>query len=206
MFTARRIGLCVVLTVVCLASIIWIDVPLAHYVAAHATPEVRSAAFFFQKVGESQWVLGYSLLVTLVAWRGARSLARRHAALFTAVAASGIAANIIKVIVCRPRPPMLLNHGITNPQWFGFIVDWQWNSFPSGHATTGIAIALAGSYVWPQLRWLMWGLGLAIVFARIANNAHYASDVVGGVVVGMVVWFITENSLCRDHIRSRHNE
>jgi membrane-associated phospholipid phosphatase len=66
-------------------------------------------------------------------------------------------------------------------------MEYLWNSFPSGHATTGLAIAISGSAAWPKLRWLFWPLGIAIAVARMIVDAHYLSDVIAGSVLGAVV-------------------
>jgi undecaprenyl-diphosphatase len=116
-----------------------------------------------------------------------RDVAHRHIEFFLSVAISGIAANIIKVIACRPRPMLMLTEGITQWDPLAFRMEYLWNSFPSGHATTGLAIAISGSAAWPKLRWLFWPLGIAIAVARMIVDAHYLSDVIAGAVLGAVV-------------------
>ncbi|HLP27873.1 MAG TPA: phosphatase PAP2 family protein [Candidatus Didemnitutus sp.] len=135
----------------------------------------------------------------IIAWRSMRSLAHKHLALFASVAISGITANVIKVIACRPRPPLFIERGITEWNFLGFQMDYIWNSFPSGHATTGIAIAISGSYIYPRLRWLFWTIGLAIVFGRVALNAHYLSDVIAGGMLGGFVAMWVERFMQTPH-------
>ncbi len=191
MYPRWQINTLLILAALAIASAAFVDIPLAQFIASHATPWTNDIAHMLEKVGESQWVLGYSIITTVIAWRSWKSLAKRHAALFISVAASGILANIIKVIVCRPRPPLMLDQGAVVPQVFAFIVDWGWNSFPSGHATTGLSIAVAGSVAWPRLWWLMWILGLGIALGRVLYNVHYLSDVIAGSMVGMAVaWWV----------------
>ncbi len=175
-------------------SVLFIDQPLALWINAHQTPETRLIGKWLEEAGKSHWVLGYCLIVAAVAWRSWRSIAHRHIALFTAVAASGILANIIKIIVCRTRPPLLIEKGLATFDLFGFRTEYLWNSFPSGHATTGLAIAIAGSVTWPRLSWLMWLIGISIALGRLMYNVHYLSDVIAGALLGaMVSWWCVEN-------------
>ena len=164
-------------------SILWIDYPLASWIDANTQPWMRVVGGWLEEAGKSHWVLGYSAIVVAIAWRSWRSVAHRHIALFTAVAASGILANLVKVIAVRPRPPLFLSDGLVDPQLFSFLIDWGWNSFPSGHATTGIAIAIAGTATWPRAAWLVWVLGLSIAFGRLIYNVHFLSDVLAGITL-----------------------
>lgn len=169
------------------ASVAWLDVPVALWIHAHTTPWMHTLGLWLEEAGRSHWVLGYCLVVSLLAWRSMRSVAHKHLALFASVAVSGIAANIIKVIVCRSRPPLLIEHGIQSWNLFAFKTEFLWNSFPSGHASTGLAIALTGSLIYPRLRWLFWLVGIAIATGRIMLNVHYVSDVLAGGLLGVVV-------------------
>lgn len=177
-------------------SVAVIDYPLARWLDAHSTPWMSTMGYWLEEAGKSHWVLIFSLVMVVATWRSWRVAARRHLALFAAVAGSGIAANVIKVLVCRPRPPVFLATGAVTPQWLTFLTDWSWNSFPSGHATTGIAIAIAGSAAWPRLRVPMWIVGLAITFGRVMYNVHYLSDVLTGIALGAVIsWWVVRYEL-----------
>lgn len=174
-------------TLACIISILWVDVPLAYFIEHQQTSFTRTVGHWLEEAGKSHWVLLYSTIVVIAAWRSSRSMAHKHIVLFAAVAASGIFANVIKFIISRTRPPLLINDGIATFDFFAFRFDYLWNSFPSGHATTGIAIAVAGSVVFPKLRVAMWSVGLAIAFSRLIYNVHYLSDVIGGIVIGLII-------------------
>lgn len=183
----------VVGTLAIIVSVIWLDIPLAVWIDAHQTPMTRTMAHWLEEAGKSHWVLGYCVIVAAVAWRSWRSIAHRHIALFTAVAVSGILANVIKVIVSRTRPPMLIEKGLATFDLFGLHTEYIWNSFPSGHATTGLAIAIAGSATWPRLSWLMWLIGISIALGRLMYNVHFLSDVIAGAMLGAIVsWWCVQ--------------
>jgi membrane-associated phospholipid phosphatase len=169
------------------ASMAWADLPLASWIDAHQTDASRLLGHWLEEIGKSHWVLLYCIGVTAVAWRSRRDEAHKHVQLFTAVAASGILANLVKVLTCRPRPPLFIEHGITAWDLLAFRTEFLWNSFPSGHATTGLSIAIVGSYVYPRLRHAFWIVGISIALGRIMLNVHYLSDVVAGSLLGALV-------------------
>ncbi len=189
-------------TLACIASIVWIDVPLAYFIERNQSSVSHQIGYWLEEAGKSHWVLIYCVIVGVAAWRSWRSVAHNHIVLFAAVAASGIIANVMKVIISRSRPSLLFTNGIADFDLFAFRFDYLWNSFPSGHATTGIAIAVAGSVAYPRLRIVMWSIGLAIAFGRIVYNVHYLSDVIGGIVIGLIIsWLCVDLIVLTPRVR-----
>ncbi len=86
----------------------------------------------------------------------------------------------IKAGVERPRP------SITVPQADPLIGAGGW-SFPSGHATTAFAGAVALSYLWRRAAPLFFLLAAAIAFSRVYVGVHYPGDVLAGAALGSLV-------------------
>jgi undecaprenyl-diphosphatase len=64
-------------------------------------------------------------------------------------------------------------------------------SFPSGHAASAVAGAVAVGRLFPLARVVWWGLTAAIAISRIYVGAHWPSDVVAGAIVGgTAAWFV----------------
>lgn len=93
-------------------------------------------------------------------------------------ALAGATSSILKQVFARARPdvaPHLDN--ISNL------------SFPSGHATSAIAILLLAALIMPARQRTLW-IGLAVIGAgaigasRIALGVHWPSDVLGGYLWG----------------------
>lgn len=192
-----RIGLwAAAIVVVEAVSIGWVDRPLAAYFREGAGTSWRP---FFEPVGPFGLALPYLLVfgAAFALLRGGSSLplfepwaarmraaARIPALFFTAVAASGIAVDVLKVIVGRPRPKLLFARGDYEFSWIGLGAD-HW-SFPSGHAATAAALAAALWCLWPRPL-LLYVIGAALVAAsRVVMDAHYLSDVVMGGVIGVL--------------------
>jgi membrane-associated phospholipid phosphatase len=104
--------------------------------------------------------------------------------IFFAVAFSNLVTEVLKYAIGRGRPfvggePNAFNfsHFAGNPAYY---------SFPSGHATTAFALALAVSAVWPQARVAMAVYALIIAATRLVLLAHHPSDVVAGALVGTI--------------------
>jgi membrane-associated phospholipid phosphatase len=104
--------------------------------------------------------------------------------IFCAVAVSSLVTEVLKYSIGRGRPfvggeanAFHFSHFAGNPAYY---------SFPSGHATTAFALALAVSSVWPQARVAMAVYALIIAATRLVLLAHHPSDVVAGAMVGIV--------------------
>jgi membrane-associated phospholipid phosphatase len=104
--------------------------------------------------------------------------------IFCAVAFSSLVTEVLKYSIGRGRPfvggeanAFHFSHFAGNPAYY---------SFPSGHATTAFALALAVSAVWPQARVAMAVYALIIAATRLVLLAHHPSDVVAGALVGTV--------------------
>jgi undecaprenyl-diphosphatase len=94
-------------------------------------------------------------------WRAALSLVISH-----------LVVQAIKRFVCRPRPDGPV--GISIPDRF---------SFPSGHATSSLAIALAYAAAFPSIRVPLVTFGLVVGWSRVALGVHYPGDVLAGQLI-----------------------
>jgi undecaprenyl-diphosphatase len=120
--------------------------------------------------------LGQAARATLAA------LQVRIALVFLAVGIPGLAVAIVKRLIGRVRPPAFdqKGHLAFEP------IAWSSNAagFPSGHATTAFAAAVVLGVLWPRARLPLFMLAALIALSRVILNSHYASDAIGGALVG----------------------
>lgn len=108
------------------------------------------------------------------------------------IIASGVITPVLKYAVGRARPNRATHTFQFKPFGGG-------ESFPSGHTTQAFAVAsvIAEHYPnWPT-RLVAYGLAGMVGYSRIEQNAHFASDVVAGAIIGTTVGL---------HITKRHDE
>lgn len=98
------------------------------------------------------------------------------------VIAGGLIAPLVKFTVGRVRPAQ-------STHTFQFKPFSGSESFPSGHTTQAFAVAsvIAAHYDQWWVQGLSYGLAGVVGYSRIEQNAHYASDVVAGAIIGTVV-------------------
>jgi membrane-associated phospholipid phosphatase len=111
------------------------------------------------------------------------SLSVRLGFLFLAIAVPGLVVTIAKRIVGRARP-VVAGEDAFLYKFFLWRVEYA--SFPSGHATTAFAAAVAFGVLWPRLRPFFWTYAIVIALSRVVVTAHHPSDVVAGAIAGTV--------------------
>jgi membrane-associated phospholipid phosphatase len=99
---------------------------------------------------------------------------------------------VLKGVMGRSRP--FVSSGTTphDFDWGRGFKDPNWQSFPSGHATTAFAAAAAvtdeTTVWWPRSTWIigpvMYTGATLVGLSRMYNNLHWASDVAMGALIG----------------------
>jgi len=159
------------------------------------------------RFGQSDWILiGTGLFLILMLVRDASTLrprlrarqaVRSYAALyvFVSVAISGIVANISKYVIGRARPRYFGETGTVSFDLFSG--DASWASFPSGHATTAMALGVSLALLFPRLRWVFLCVGFWIAASRLFLLQHYPSDMLAGCALGGTVAWLFARALAR---------
>ena len=166
----------------------------------------RAPFFFITDYGLSDWVLIPSLLIFAVAVLAAPLLRRLprlvatevallSAFIFLGVGVPGLIANLLKRLIGRSRPDEFDNVGAFSFQ--NIVNDWNFQSFPSGHTTTAIALAFVIGFRWPRLFPIFLAIGVVVGISRVPVGMHYPSDVFGGLVVGMLGAYLVRNLFAR---------
>jgi undecaprenyl-diphosphatase len=129
--------------------------------------------------GYVQGVLAVTVVIALFIWN------RRVGALMALGAISSLIDNEIKIMMARQRPEADLVHILTPAPGY---------SYPSGHAvyftwmSFMLAFALAPR-IKPSLRWIPWVAAAVVILVacigRVWAGAHWPSDVLGGIFLGL---------------------
>jgi undecaprenyl-diphosphatase len=104
--------------------------------------------------------------------------------LFFAVLVPLLPGELLKWIVGRGRP--FVGGQVNAFNFAHFAGTEAYASFPSAHAITAFALAFAVSAIWPRIRGLMIVYALVICFTRLVLLAHHPSDVVAGMLIGVL--------------------
>ena len=159
------------------------DVAIANAIAAHTTPSA-------EKVAETlTWGADEHLLMAAAAawWIYSRGQPRRQRrmanhVLLTTLVASGLP-HLLKTIFDQPRPDRLTVRG----HWRGVPLSGnRWDAFPSGHAVHVGALASAASCLPRRQRNAVWVAGIGLVTTRVVLLAHWTTDVLVGLALGVV--------------------
>jgi membrane-associated phospholipid phosphatase len=163
------------------------DLAVSRACARAATPGLERVLQIVTWLADEKIVLGAAVLF----WGYARlgrpenEIARRADHMLCCVAVAGVLPHVFKRLVDRKRPDRVVIHGRRH----GIPGSGDaWDSFPSGHALHlgAIAGSLAGLCPDSLLRPLVWPSITALAATRIVLLAHYISDVVAGLALGVI--------------------
>ena len=140
------------------------------------TSFIRALAIVLAHSGDSWfWLLGLGLLW----WLGAEEWKQLALVMIIGIVITAVVVMVIKFTVRRSRP---------QGEWGRIYRSTDPHSFPSGHAarsTMLAVIALGLGPLWLGLSLLIWAplVGLA----RVILGVHYPSDVLAGMVLGIIM-------------------
>jgi membrane-associated phospholipid phosphatase len=146
-------------------------------------------------MGEAQYYLVPPLILYVLLRKRFAYAAQASLFVFSTVALSGIAVNILKFVFGRVRPELYFKENLFGFDWFHY--GHSFASFPSCHSATAFGAWLAFSLIAPGYRWFFITVGVLIASSRVVLTAHYVSDVIGGIYVGAVATLILYNIMLR---------
>jgi membrane-associated phospholipid phosphatase len=137
------------------------------------------------KVGLGQLTLGVALILGGLLWLvlpSTRIVARALIFAGAVQLATIETVWLVKDYFGRMRPYQLILSGDWDHMWFA-----GGNSFPSGHNAFFWGLFLPLAYLFPRLRIPLLIIPLFIAFARIDENYHFLSDVLGAITVAALI-------------------
>ncbi|MFN3292326.1 MAG: phosphatase PAP2 family protein [Gemmobacter sp.] len=191
---------------ICLAGLLFLVAilldPVALRLARGMDPSQVAALRLMTRFGNAAWplclCLGLLGVIALLVRRPATPLPDGFATLratlilqVMAVALSGVLASLTKHAIGRIRPSADAGAEVFQASLLAF--QYGWAAFPSGHATTATASALALAICFPRMAWAWMSIGLLAALSRAFLGVHWLSDCVAGIVLGTAVTLV----LCR---------
>ena len=171
------------------------------FVAASITDRWMFHHFAYRSVYDHGWgnmlrLVGYVPLWLLVALAlvlhdhtpgiSLRDSGRRGLLVFGCPALAGIAANILKLVLRRERP--YVTDGVhVFRSWFDQPFSTAQLGLPSGETAVAFAAGAVLARLFPEARILWYVLAAGCGLTRVANGAHFMSDVVLAAFVGYAV-------------------
>ncbi|MGE0160535.1 MAG: phosphatase PAP2 family protein [Gemmatimonadales bacterium] len=113
---------------------------------------------------------------------------------FVSLALSNVVTGSLKVVTGRSRPLVLEADGTwarRGPRAWDFLGGWgddgARQSYPSGHATNAFALATVfAEELGGPAGWIAYPVAAGVAWSRVNDEAHWASDVAMGALVGIV--------------------
>ncbi len=138
---------------------------------------------------ESRWLAQYGQAVctataALLVWRLDREHPRRAVALVVAVLVASGASMMAKRLLGRVRP------GRENAgKFLGLSLEHAnyRESFPSSHSACAVALSVMLAAFYPAGAVIFWALAIICAVLRYILDAHWPSDVLGGIALGYLV-------------------
>jgi membrane-associated phospholipid phosphatase len=161
------------------------DIELGKKIAKHRHHPVARTAGKAGKIGDQGplYALSTGILAVGVASRD-RRLTDTGLAMLAALAAADVSKRLVKNLVHRTRPHVLLDDGRYEADAGGSQHKPE-QSFPSGHMAGSAAVARALSRNFPEVGAVAGAAAVAIGISRIAKGAHWPLDVAAGAVIGL---------------------
>ncbi len=171
----------------------FLDEPLMDW-AATLPDGVQGFFGTLTRFGRSDWLLiPTGIIAIAVTFGDWRRVSRRvtaawweigtfAAVLFVVVAATGLTTDLLKLVVGRFRPGYVTD---TVFAFAPFTFAYENFSFPSGHATTMGAVAVFAAFAPGILTIPIIAATALVAISRVIIGVHFASDIVGGALVGV---------------------
>lgn len=160
--------------------------------------------------GRSDWFLyptGIALIAFSLFRRGGMAARKRHRThtiylavyfVFTSIAFSGLLTMLFKILFGRYRPEFVETGYVWQSNAFSH--GYEFASFPSGHATTAGAAAMALALLFPRLRAIFLVAGVWVAVSRPALGVHFPSDVFAGFCFGAAFTYVYARSFARKRL------
>ena len=147
----------------------------------HFKGDVKRETRWLAQYGQSVCTPIAALLVYQLDPGGDAARLHRGLALLAGVSATSVITMLLKRTLGRVRPGRENAGKFLGPSWEH--ANYR-ESFPSSHSACAVALSVMLAILYPQAAATFWGLAIACAVLRYILDAHWPSDVLGGVALG----------------------
>jgi membrane-associated phospholipid phosphatase len=167
----------------------WLDAPVARMAYRAAIDRDHIGNEVMKMAGDWRFTLAVAL--ALIAWH--QDSWRPAGLLALGALLGGFLYTLLKWTAGRQRPVVLIDPLRFNPFVNGLkgFLDEPNMAFPSGHATLAFVTAATLGITIPRWRWVFYALAAVVAAERVAENAHYVTDVIAGAGLGTLSAYVT---------------
>lgn len=180
---AIRIAILVGVWLLAMTAGFWLDGPVARWAHRAAIDKDHPGNHVMKMAGD--WRFTLAVAVALIAWHPQSWRAAGLLAL--SAATGGVVYSLLKWLAGRRRPVVIIDPFAFTPfrnGWSGLFGEPNL-SFPSGHTCLAFATAMSMAICLPRWKYAFFAIAAVVGFERVAENAHYLSDVIAGAGVGI---------------------
>jgi len=188
----------------CIIGYFFLDLIVAKYCASTFTNNnIRSTLKDVSKLGlATPYLIFAAVCFMFFRFIKKRKIwSNRALFVFLSISFSGILVLITKFIFGRYRPRMFLEEQLYGFKFFQ--LKGKLTSFPSGHASTIVALMLALYFISPKYRAIYFAIALVIVISRVLVCHHYLTDGFSVLIWQCLLLFVSSISWKRVDCRFR---
>jgi membrane-associated phospholipid phosphatase len=181
---------------IALSCYLFVDIPLAKYFE-HSLQ--ISAKVLTQLIDPKYQLFAWPILFFFFRFIYKKEiLGNRCLLMLISISMANLFIEILKILFGRARPELLFSHGQYGLIFFNF--SNLFASFPSGHACTIGAICGAFTCFYPRLWLPSLLLSLILAFTRVILTLHFLSDIIVGLIVGLLTAQWIYKVMKKEHI------
>ena len=171
----------------CVVGYFFFDLPVAQYCKSiFSNNKIRRILKDISKLGIATFYLICSAVIFMFFRfiRKRKIWSNRALFVFLSISLSGMLVLITKFIFGRYRPKMFFKEQLYGFEFFQ--LKGKITSFPSGHASTIVAVMLSLYFISPKYRVIYFIIAFVVVISRVLVCHHFLTDVVVGSYVAAI--------------------
>jgi undecaprenyl-diphosphatase len=172
----------IVIAAVAIAASFYFDNTVRDFMAQHQSRAMRNFMRYVSLFGDWPGHTALGLILLAIAWiRDSKKWMRIFLSMLIAMSIAGMAGQVIKRTIPRPRPSVHSEF-----RWGGPRFGSKYHAFPSGHVAASTAFFSALFFARRRIGLACLPIPILIAISRMYLGAHYLSDVVCAALLGIL--------------------